>query len=93
MVLERTHHGEQQHQRRATLPLMEWIIMAHGTYVRSHGADTVFLDKAARKRIQNEVGGKRGMRVFDHYMNAYLVVSDEGRVITTGYRTHRIKRR
>jgi hypothetical protein len=53
MVLERTPHGEQQHQRRATLPLMEWMIMAHGTYVRSHGADIVFLDKAARKRIQN----------------------------------------
>lgn len=60
--------------------------------MRSHGADIVFLDKAARKRIRNEIGGARGMRLFDRHWNAYLAVADDGRIITTGFRTRRVKR-
>jgi hypothetical protein len=33
------------------------------------------------------------MRVFDSYINSYLMVSDDGCIITTGRRTRRIKRR
>ena len=51
--------------------------------MRSHGADIVLLDKPARKR---------GLRVFDRYWNAYLVVADDGRIITTGIRRRRVKR-
>ena len=92
MVPDRTKHGQQQHQRRATLGLFESLVLDHGTRTRSHGADLVFLDKAAKKRIRREVGGDRGMRLFEQYLNAYLVVSDDGRIITTGYRTGRVKR-
>jgi len=92
MTPERTRHGELQHQRRATLGLFEGLILDHGTRVRSHGADIVFLDKAAKKRICNELGGKRGMRLFDRYLDSYLVVSDDNRIITTGRRTTRVKR-
>ncbi|MCW3476276.1 hypothetical protein [Limobrevibacterium gyesilva] len=92
MDLNRTRHGEQQHQRRATLGLFEMLILDHGTRVRSHGADIVFLDKAAKKRIRKEVGGDRGMRVFDRWLNSYLVVADDGSIITTARRTRRVKR-
>ena len=92
MVLERTEHADKRHQARATLPLWESLILDHGTRVRSHGADVVFLDKAARKRIRREVGGDRGMRVFDRYWASYLVVADDGRIVTTGFRTSRVKR-
>jgi hypothetical protein len=92
MDLNRTLHGNEQHQRRATLGLFESLILDFGTRSRSHGADIVFLDKAAKKRIRHAVGGDRGMRVFDRYFNAYLVVSDDGRIITTGRRTRRVKR-
>lgn len=60
--------------------------------MRSHGADIVLLDKPARKRIRHAVGGERGLRVFDRYWNAYLVVADDGRIITTGIRRRRVKR-
>ncbi|MBV9783710.1 MAG: hypothetical protein JO264_07800 [Acidisphaera sp.] len=92
MVPDRTLHGDEQHRRRATLGLFEALVLDHGTRVRSHGADIVFLDKAARKRLRREIGGERGMRVFDRYWNAYLVVADDGRIITTGRRTRRVKR-
>ena len=93
MIPNRTQHGQRQHQRRATLGLFETLVLDHGTRLRSHGADVVFLDKAARKRIRREVGGNRGMRVVERYLNSYLVVADDGRIVTTGYRTSRIKRR
>ncbi len=92
MHLERTTHAQQRHQSRGTLSLWESLVVDHGTRVRSGGADLVFLDKAARNRISREVGGKRGMRVFDKWANQYLIVSDDGVIITTGFRTDRVKR-
>jgi hypothetical protein len=93
MVPERTQHGDTQHQRRGTLGLFEALLLDHGSRVRSHGCDVVYLDKAARKRLRREVGGDRGLRVFDRYCNnAYLVVADDGRIVTTGRRTRRVKR-
>ncbi len=90
--VERTRHANERHQGRATLPLWESLILDHGTRVRSHGADVVILDKAARRAISREVGGDRGMRVFDRYLNSYLVVADDGRIVTTGFRTSRVRR-
>ena len=92
MQMDRTAHASRQQQARATLPLFESLVLDHGTRVRSNGADIVFLDKAARRRIRDVVGGERGMRVFDRYCNTYLVVSSDGRIITTGTRTRRVKR-
>ncbi len=93
MELNRTKHGEQQHQRRATLGLFEDLLLDHGSRVRSHGADIVFLDKEARRSLSKSVGGKRGMRILERYCNSYLVVADNSQVITTGHRTRRVRRR
>ncbi len=92
MSPERTAHAAKRQQTRAIPTLWESLVLDHGTRVHSSGADIVYLDKAARKRIRHEVGGDRGMRVFDRYWNAYLVVADDGGIITTGFRTRRIKR-
>lgn len=92
MTLDCTAHASERHQGRATLPLFESLVLDYGTRIRSRGADVVFLDKAAKKRIREAVGGERGMRLFDRYLSQYLVVNDEGRIITTGYRTKRLNR-
>jgi hypothetical protein len=74
--------------------MFEALILEYGTRISSHGAEIVILDKAARKRIRAALGGERGLRVFDRYWNAapYLVVANDNRVITTGYRNRRVKR-
>lgn len=92
MELSRTRHAQEQHQRRATVGLIESLILDHGSRVRSHGADIVFLDKVAKRRLRKAVGGDRGMRILEQYCNSYLVVADDGRIITTGRRTQRVKR-
>lgn len=92
MELNWTRHSEVQRQRRATPTIFESLVLDRGTHVRSHGADIVFLDKAAKKRIRHEVGGDRGMRIFERWMNSYLVVADNGQIITAARRTRRVKR-
>jgi hypothetical protein len=92
MELNWTRHSEVQRQRRATPAIFESLVLDRGTHVRSHGADIVFLGKAAKKRIRHEIGGDRGMRIFDRWMNSYLVVVDNGQIITTARRTCRVKR-
>jgi hypothetical protein len=73
--------------------MVESLVFDFGTRVRANGADIVFLDKSARKRIRREVGGDRCMRVLENYLkNAYLVVADNGHIITTGWRTRRVRR-
>ncbi|WP_281854622.1 hypothetical protein [Acetobacter pasteurianus] len=88
----RSRHAETRQQGRATLPLFESLLLDYGTRMRTAGADIVFLDKAARKRLCHAVGGKRGLRLLERHLNQYLVVSDEGQIITTGHRTRRINR-
>lgn len=92
LSVTRTKHAEQRHQSRATLSLFEALLLDYGSRERSHGADIVFLDKAARRRLSQAVGGKRGMRTLEPYFRQYLIVSDSDKVITSGYRNKRIRR-
>lgn len=92
-TVARTHHAQHRHQSRATLSLFESLLLDYGSRERSYGADIVFIDKAARHRLKNVVGGKRGMRVLEPYLNQYLVVSDSNIIITTGHRNKRIFRK
>ena len=90
--LARTRHATQRHQGRTPPALFEALLLDHGCRLRRHGADVVFLDKAARKRLREELGGNRGLRLFEHWTNSYLVVADNGQIITTARRNRRIRR-
>lgn len=92
MDLARTRHATQRHQGRTTPALFETLLLDHGSRLRRHGADVVFLDKAARKRLREELGGDRGLQLFERWTNSYLVVADNGQIITTARRNCRIKR-
>lgn len=92
MDLDRTQHATQRHQGRTTPALFETLLLDHGSRLRRHGVDVVFLDKAARKRLREELGGDRGLRLFERWTNSYLVVGDNGQIITTARRNRRIRR-
>lgn len=92
LSLDDTFHAKGQRQRRAGLPLIEALILDYGMRIRRHGADVVYLDKAARKQIRREVGGDRSLRVVERWLNTYLVVGDNGQIITNARRTRRIRR-
>ena len=50
-----------------------------------------YADKATRKRIRHEVG-KRIYPTIEPYLDAYVVDSNDGKAITLGWRTGRLKR-
>lgn len=92
MDLDRTAHAQIRHQSRATIPFIESLVLDYGTWERMDGAWIVFIDKAALKRLRRVLGGDRGLRLIEGYTKQYLVVGDNGRIITTGYRTKHITR-
>jgi hypothetical protein len=88
-----TRHGESRMQQRATPPLVASLILEHGCRIRSHGADLVFINKAARREISRALGGSRGMRLIEPFLNRYLIVADDdGSIITAACRKRRIHR-
>lgn len=84
-----TRHGRVRRQQRSVAPLIvDWLI-AYGRSIRRHGADVYFFDKAARRTLERDIGALAYRRLADQ-LDAYVVLSDDGAVITTGWRTERV---
>jgi len=90
--MKMTRHGEARMQQRAIPSLVTALLLDHGCRMRHDGADIVFVDKTARKEIRRAVGGSRNMRTIEPWLNTYLVVSDEGVLVTAARRICRLHR-
>lgn len=67
--------------------LMEW-----GRKVYDHRGGVVrYFDKASRSQLLRHLGQQRG-KALENQLDAYLVVSTGGQVITVGHRYKRINR-
>jgi len=85
-----TRHAEVRLQQRAIPPILIDLLERHGSEIRSNGADLLFFDKTARKRLKRYLG--RSFRHFETYLDAYVVISDQGSVVTAGHRSKRVNR-
>ncbi len=61
--------------------------------MRAHGAERLFFDKAACARLRRYLGGERGLKMIERWLNVYIVVSDDGQLITAARQTERFWRR
>lgn len=86
-----TKHATQRMQQRAIPQLALEMFERFASSMRHEGADILFMDKAARKRMAKAFGGQRACRVLEPWLNAYVCVED-GVVITVAHRTGRLKR-
>ncbi len=86
-----THHAETRMQQRAIPALAVEIFERFASSMRHDGADVLFFDKAARKRISKAFGGQRACRVIEPWLGSYMV-TENGAVITVAHRTRRLKR-
>jgi hypothetical protein len=85
-------HCQTRLSQRAIPSLIATLLLDHGSRMRHNGAEVLFIDKAARKDIRRAVGGDRNMRTVEPWLGTYLVVADDGTLVTMGHRTHRLRR-
>lgn len=86
-----SRHARIRMQQRAIPPvIVEWIL-AYGCAMRHRGASVHVLDREGREKLKREIGAKRYGQV-ENRLNAYVVVSDDSRILTVGWRYRRFKR-
>lgn len=85
-----TKHAVARAQQRGVPPLVIDLVVRFGKVARRNGADVFYLDKRSRKSIRREVGGIAYRRLED-LLDTYVVLSDDGEIITTAKRIRRLK--
>ena len=85
-----TRHAEARCQQRGIRPEVVDVLMTYGRRRTRHGAEVCFMDRRARDRAQADLGSDDYRRIADR-LDAYLVVSGEGEVITAAKRRKRLK--
>jgi hypothetical protein len=71
-----TTHAAVRLQQRAIPSYVIELLERFGAEERCGGADRVFFDKAARKRLERHMGGPRAVRHIESWLNVYAVISD-----------------
>ena len=64
-------------------------LLAYGERKRHQGADVYYLTKSSRSRVERALGA--GYRRMERALDAYVVVSDDGTIITAARRLQRLK--
>jgi len=85
-----THHASARIQQRGISYSAVDAILAYGRRRRHQGADIYFLDRKARNRMAKAIGTKRYSKL-ERSLNSYLVVGDDGAIITAAHRLGRLK--
>ena len=66
------------------------VLLSYGTRRYRHGAEVCFMDRAARRKAAANLGRKRFACLSDR-LDRYLVLSDDGTIITAAPRLRRMK--
>ena len=85
-----TQHAQTRVQQRGIPVSAVDAILAFGCRKRRHGADVYFLDRQARSRMASSMGRREYAKI-ERSLNSYLVVSDDGAMITAAHRKQRLK--
>jgi hypothetical protein len=87
-----SRHAEARLQQRGIPPFVIELLERCGSTTRCGGADLLYFDKQARKRLERELGGARSLRLLEPWLSVYAVINDNGGVVTAGHRSKRINR-
>ena len=78
-----TRHAEVRCQQRGIRQEVVQTLLVYGRQGHRHGAEVYFMDREARMRARAGLGKRSYAKVADR-LNAYLVVADDGGIITEG---------
>ena len=87
MPTELTSHAKDRLQQCAIPPIVLDLLHRFGTSTRCDGADRPFFDKSAIRRLKAHLDGDPGLRVVEAWLRVYLVVADNGRILTVAHPT------
>jgi NAD kinase len=89
-MIELSRHAAKRSKERSVPPFIIGLLIDYGRVVRRKGAAVYFFDKRSRKTLKKEMGSLVYERLDDLFDN-YVVVGDDGAVVTTAHRTKRMK--
>lgn len=87
-----SQHAQHRLQQRAIPSLVLDLLEECGSVARTRDGESLYFDKAARRRLRHRLGGERGMRLIEPWLGIYAVIGDQGLVITAGHRQRRLRR-
>ena len=85
-----THHAQTRMQQRSISMSAVDILMDYGEHRRHHGAEIYYLSKRCRARLAKDLDKPAFMKL-EKALDAYLVLGDDGTVITVAHRNQRLK--
>lgn len=92
-ALPLTRHAAIRLQQRSIPPFIADMLDLYGArQPAGKGAEIVYMDKAARRRMSQALGGA-AVAALQPLLSAYLVESSSGHVITAGWRQTRVQRK
>lgn len=86
------HAAARSQQRGIPQLIVDWLITYGAVANDGRGAVTHYFDRHARRRLAQAVGG-RVVTLLGSLMDAYVVTSHDGMIITVGHRFKAIHRR
>ncbi|ADE13967.1 conserved hypothetical protein [Nitrosococcus halophilus Nc 4] len=86
-----TKHAQNRMQQRGIPPLAVELLMAYGRIEYQNGSQLLYFDNRSFKRVCKKLDAAR--KNIEQLAKAYLVIGENGQVITTSHRTKQIKRK
>jgi hypothetical protein len=68
------------------------LLMQFGSSFRCGDAERLMFDKSAVKRLRRHLGGDRGLNIIARWLTVYVVVGDNGHLVTAAHKTTRFRR-
>ncbi|MGY3581407.1 hypothetical protein ACVIGB_000523 [Bradyrhizobium sp. USDA 4341] len=87
-----TTHSRTRLQQRAIPPLVVDLLIQFGSASRANGAERLMFDKSAIKRLRHHLGGDRGLKVVERWLNVYAVLGDNGLLVTAAHKSGHFRR-
>ena len=89
-----TRHADTRAQQRGIPPLMDEFLDRYGAeQYDGRGGVIVYLDKTSIRQMERDLG-RRAIARLSEWLDAYKVrATNDGKTITIGHRTDRIRRR
>jgi len=86
-----SHHAQIRMQQRAiTADMLESLLNFGQVKFNGQGTEILTFPKKVVKHLRKELNHKVFMKI-ERHLNLYAIMSSDGELITTGYRTKRLK--